>query len=114
MGATKIITEWFGDLVEKEVIEALKEGVNESIDQIFRDADSTVKVRTGHLKSSGKKIPAKVGRKEVYGRVNYGAKYAAVHEYKTFWLRQALMKNENSSLLNFEGRLGYGKRKIKK
>jgi hypothetical protein len=114
MDPINIATEWFGDIFEQEVIAALKEAVDESVEQIFADSQSTVKVQTGHLKSTGKTLPAKLGQKEVYGRIQYTAKYAIFQEFKSMWLRRAMIKNETRSLRNFEGKLGYGIRRKKK
>jgi len=114
MDPIKTATEWFGDIFEREVIDALKEAVDESIGQIFADSQTTVKVKTGHLKSTGKTLPAKLGQKEVYGRIQYTARYAVLQEFETMWLRRALIKNEAGSLRNFEGKLGLGVRRKKK
>jgi len=114
MDPIKTATEWFGDIFEQEVIDALKEAVDESVDQIFADSQATVTVKTGHLKSTGKTLPAKLGQKEVYGRIQYTAKYAVFQELKSKWLRRALIKNEKSSLQNFDGKLGLGVRRKKK
>ena len=112
--ASNTIFKWFGDQFEQEVIDALTEAVDESCEQIFGDSQNTVKVKTGHLKSTGKRIPAKVGKKEVYGRVAYLAKYSLFEEFRSKFLRRALSKNGPASLKNFEGKLGYGVRRKKK
>jgi len=110
----KVISKWFGDQIEKEIIDALKEGVDESTEGILKDARANCPRVTGALAESGQRLPAKVGQKEVYGRVIFGGgkiQYALWPELKTRYLRRALVANENSSLLNFEGKLGFGKRK---
>jgi hypothetical protein len=112
-----VIAEWFGSIVEQEIIDSLVEAVEESDDDILRDAVDACPMDTGALAESGQKLPAKVGRKEVYGRVIFGGgniRYAMFPELKSKFLRRALNKNETKSLMHFEGKLGVGKRRAKK
>ena len=101
----KSVTKWFGDILQDEIVDALKIGVNKSTGQIFEKSQDDVPVLTGGLKASGERTEARVGKKEVYGIVRYRKKYAIFVEFNRMFLRRSMVAVENNSLFNFQDTL---------
>jgi len=97
--------EWYGDQVSKAIIDALFDGVLDSLPPILSDAKSKCPVDTGKLKRSGKILEAKRDGDEIYGRVIFDVDYAVFAEFRKPFLRPALHKNETILLKNFEDKL---------
>ena len=96
---------WFGDKVEKQIIGALSGGVGKSSGEILADARKDWPVDTGKSRAAMSVSDPKRDGDEVFSAVFVPVDYAVFVELKKKVLRRAMMKNETSTLGNFEGAL---------